>query len=102
MGQRFDLSVTIVAPGITITTSGVSSQVNIPSASSTELPRYIRVAATSAACVRLGTNPVATANDTQVQPGDALILHVPTGVTKIAAIQVSAAGAVQISPLENS
>jgi hypothetical protein len=101
MGQRYDLSVTITAPGITITTSGVSSQVNIPSASSSELPRYIRVAATAAACVRLGNNPVATTNDTQIQPGDALILMVPNGITKIAAIQVASAGAVQISPLEN-
>jgi hypothetical protein len=101
MGQRFDLSVMIIAPGASITTSGVSASVSIPNASSGERPRYIRVAATVAACVRLGTAPTATTADTQIQPGDALIMMVPGGITSIAAIQVSAAGSVQISPLEN-
>jgi hypothetical protein len=36
-----------------------------------------------------------------VQPGDSLILAV-AGATKIAAIQVTAAGIVQISPLEDN
>jgi hypothetical protein len=36
----------------------------------------------------------------QVQPGDAVILAV-SGATHYAAIQVAAAGVVQISPLEN-
>ena len=35
-----------------------------------------------------------------VQPGDAVILAT-CNLTKIAAIQVSAAGVVQVSPLEN-
>jgi hypothetical protein len=43
----------------------------------------------------------ATIADTQIQPGDALIMHVPGGYTDISAIQVAAAGTVQISPLEN-
>jgi hypothetical protein len=37
-----------------------------------------------------------------VQPGDAVILQVPKGYDTIACIQVTAAGIVQVSPLENS
>jgi hypothetical protein len=37
----------------------------------------------------------------QVQPGDAVILQVPTGVVTIAVVQVSSPGVVQVSPLEN-
>lgn len=103
MGQRFDLAVVVTATGATITTAAGSASVNIPFASSGEVPRYIRIASTSAACVRMGPIAGATATlaDTQIQPGDALIMAVPLGYTKIAAIMVSAAGSLQISPLEN-
>lgn len=47
------------------------------------------------------TGIVATTADTQVTPGGAVIMHVPNGITDIAAIQVAAAGNVQVSPLEN-
>lgn len=94
--------ITVVAPGIQQASGAASVAVNIPACSSGELPRYIRVAATAAACVRLGaTTATATAGDTQVQPGDSTILRVPSGYTKIAVIQVTAAGLVQVSPLED-
>ncbi len=88
--------------GISIATSGTSASATIPNMSTGELPRFIRVAATAAACVRLAASgtPTAVTTDLQVQPGDAVILSV-NGNTKIAAIQVSAAGVVQVSPLEN-
>ena len=38
----------------------------------------------------------------KVRAGDAVVIAVPSGVDTIAAIQVSAAGVVQVSPLENS
>lgn len=102
MGNRFDMGVVVVVTGAVITTSAASAQVAIPKASSGEFPRYIRVAATAPACVRLGKS-VATAvtTDIQIQPGDAVILAVPLGLDTIAAVQVSASGSVQISPLEN-
>ena len=103
MSQTFSSSaITIVATGAKITTSGTSSAVAIPFCSSGEYPRYIRVAATQPACIKLAvSSAVATTNDTQVQPGDAIYMSVPSGYTSIAAIQVSGAGIVQISALEN-
>ncbi|APW37651.1 hypothetical protein RD110_10985 [Rhodoferax koreense] len=102
MGNRFDDSITVTKTGIAITTSGTSAGGAIPTASSGEIPRYIRVAASAAACVRIGAGAqTAVATDLQVQPGDAVILHVPSGVTNIAAIQVAGPGVVQVSPLEN-
>jgi hypothetical protein len=47
------------------------------------------------------TGIAAVAGDMMVQPGDAVVVHVPSGVTDIAALQVSGAGTVQVSPLEN-
>lgn len=102
MGNRFDDSITVVVTGAVITTSGTSTQVPIPNASSGEKPRYIRVASSAAACMRIGkTTAVAVNTDMQVQPGDAVVLHVPLGLDVIAAIQVSGPGSFQISPLEN-
>lgn len=94
-------AITVTATGISLTTSGTSTSGTIPNMSSGELPRYIRIAATAPACVRLGkTTATAVTTDLQVQPGDAVILAVG-GNDKIAAIQVSAAGVVQVSPIEN-
>ncbi len=97
-----DDAITVQAVGAKITTSGSSANVAIPVDSAANNPRYIRIAASAAACVKLGKDNTvaATTNDTQVQPGDAIIMST-NGMTYIAAIQVSAAGQVQISPLEN-
>ena len=102
MGQRFDGYVTVTAPGVVQATSTVSAQVAIPNASSGEKPRYIRIACTASASVRLGkTTVTATTADTQVQPGDAITMQVPSGMDVIAVIQVTNGGQLQISPLEN-
>lgn len=93
--------ITVMATGISQASGASSVAVNIPVCLSGEVPRYIRVAATAAACVKLGTAPVATTGDAQVQPGDSVVMRVPSGVTKIAVIQVAAAGVVQVSPLED-
>lgn len=103
MSQIFIGYPIITAAGVQIVTSGASARSALPNASSGEVPRYIRVSATVAACVRLGISTITAANtDTQVQPGDSLIMAVPQGITHIAAIQQAAAGVVQISPLENT
>lgn len=94
--------ITVTAAGTTLTTGAASTSATIPNASSGEIPRYIRVAATAACYVKLGVSAAtATANDILVQPADAVILQVPQGVTKIAAIQDTAAGKCNIVPLEN-
>lgn len=95
-------AITVTATGANIATSGVSAGTTIPVSSSGERPRYIRVAATAAAYVRIGVGAqTAVTTDLLVQPGDAVVLGVPSGVTHIAALQVAAAGVVQVSPLEN-
>ena len=97
-----DSFVTVTKTGIQLTTSAVSAGAAIPTASSGEIPRYIRVSATAAACVRIGPGAqTAVVTDLMVQPGDPVILQVPGGLTHIAAVQVTAAGVVQVSPLEN-
>jgi hypothetical protein len=94
--------ITIAAPAADITTSGTSARIQIPNDSAGNLPRYIRVVATAAARVRLGDSTVtAVASDTLVQPADSTIVST-NGRTYIAAIQDSAAGKVNVSPLENS
>jgi len=96
-------AITVVVTGIQLASGAASTSGTIPNDSSGNKPSYIRVAATAPACVRLGkTTATAVNTDLQVQPGDAVILQVPKGYDTIAVIQVSAAGIVQISPLENS
>ena len=96
-----DDSVTVIATGVNIATTGISASATIPNASSGELPRYIRVSASVAAYVRLGkTTATAVTTDMMVQPGDAVVITT-NGNDKVAAIQVAAAGVVQVSPLEN-
>lgn len=87
--------------GTTIATGAASVNAAIPTDSSGNAPRYVRVTATVAAYVSPGKGPqTAAAGDVMVQPGDSIILNV-TGCDNIAAIQVAAAGVVQISTLEN-
>ena len=102
MSNTFEGAVTITATGVQQASGAASAGTTIPNCSSGEKPRYIRVAATAAACFKMGLAGVtATTGDVQVQPGDALILHVPSGMTNFAVIQVSTGGVVQVSPLEN-
>lgn len=96
--------VSVHTAGAYITTGAASQNVALPTDSSGGNPRYIRVSASAAAYVRLGKDNTvaATANDMMVQPGDAVIMAVANaGETYIAALQVSAAGKVQISALDN-
>lgn len=94
--------ITVTVTGVSTATGAASAGGTLPNCSSGEKPRYIRVAATAAACFRIGAGAqTAVATDLQIQPGDSVILQVPTGVTNYAAIQVSAAGVLQVSPLEN-
>lgn len=96
-------SVQIFSAGANITTGAASARVAIPatSANAGDAPKYVRVSATAACYVRLGNSSIAAvAGDTLIQPGDALIMCV-SKQTHIAAIQVTAAGICQISPLED-
>lgn len=101
MSNTFEGALQVVASGINIPTTGTSASASIPVMLSGELPRYIRITASTGAYVRIGNGtPVAVNTDMMVQPGDAVIIAV-FNLTKIAALQVSAPGVVQVSPLEN-
>ena len=93
---------TITQTGANITTSAASARVALPLNAAGNVPRYIRVTATAAAHISLGTvasNAVAT--DAMLMPYDGLTLAVPLGLTHLCAIQDTAAGTVNVVPLEN-
>ena len=90
------------ATGLGITTGATSANGNIPNDSSGTKPKYVRIAATAAAYVRIGNGAqTAIAGDMLVQPGDSVIVRVPAGTPNVGAIQVTAAGIVNVTPLEN-
>lgn len=103
MAQNFHSGVTIATAGFSAATAGTSASSAIPNDSSGRTPNYIRVAARNECYVKLGTSGVAaTTNDILVQPADSIFLQVPKGITHIAYIQGTAAGQVNVTPIENS
>lgn len=101
MSNRLGLGITVLSTGKNIATSGTSAGTTLPNTQSGTAPVYVRVSATAAAYVRVGKGAQTAVNtDMLVQPGDSIILAV-AGCDNIAALQVSAAGIVQVSPLEN-
>ena len=94
-------AITIQAVGITVTTGLASVAVAIPVNANGTRPYYVRIAATTESYVQIGLTAVAaTANSMLVQPADSVILAVG-GATHIAHIQGTAAGRVNIVPLED-
>lgn len=105
MAHAVDSAVTIVKVGTQLASGAATSAATaIPTTSSGTIPTKIRVSATASACIRLGVvaTVVATVGDAMIQPGDALLMRVPSGVTHFAVIQVSAGGLVQVSPCEDA
>jgi len=92
---------TILTTGVNITTGAASAGAAIPVNGAGAVTRYIRITASVAACVRIGTGAqTAVATDAVVQPGAPLIIAT-LGCTHVAAIQQAAAGVVQVSPCED-
>jgi len=97
----FDDAIRITAAGTTQATGAASARVAIPVTAAGTLPRFVRIAALNESYVRVGDSTVvATANDSLVQPADAVIL-VTQGCTHVAFIQGTSAGKVNIVPLED-
>lgn len=93
---------TVTTAGFSAATGAASANQAIPNASDGNKPRFIRVASRNECYVKLGvTGVAATTNDILVQPADSVILAVPNGVTHIGYIQGTAAGQVNVLPLEN-
>lgn len=94
------MALQIVKTGVSTATSGTSAGVTLPTTSSGGVAQWVRIAATAAAYVRLGTGAQTAVNtDMVVQPGDSVVMAT-NGATHAAALQVSAAGVVQISAVE--
>lgn len=92
----------IVATGVSAATGASSARSTIPTDASGNKPKYIRVSGRNECYVKVGDSTVtATVNDILVQPADSVILQVTTGHTHIAYIQGTAAGSVNVVPLEN-
>lgn len=94
---------TITVVGTTVTTGAASASASIPTDAAGNTPRYIRVSATTESYINVaaGAAPVATTNNILVQPADAVVLAVPSGVTKFAYIQGTSIGKINVVPLDN-
>lgn len=87
--------------GSTQATGAASARIAIPVDGSGGVPKYIRVSAINESYVKLGdVTVVATTNDVLIQPADAALMST-NGRTHIAFIQGTAAGKVNILPLDN-
>lgn len=94
------IAVDVNVTGVNITTGAASASAAIPNTSAGVVARYVRVMATAFAHVKVGKgSATAVATDTLVGPNCDLILNV-AGADTIAAIQDTAAGVVNIVPLE--
>lgn len=104
MAQRYTAgAITVAVTGVSITTGAASASATIPNDSAGNVASYIYVATTATCHVRLGVSAAtAVATDIMLRPEFPLILQVPKGMTKIAAIQNAAAGTVIVTPLENA
>jgi hypothetical protein len=104
MAQTFGGGFAVInTVGFTAATGAASARSTIPVDTSGNRPNYIRVAAINESYVKLGDVTVtATTNDILIQPADAIYLQVGKAVTHIAYIQGTAAGKINVSPLDNS
>lgn len=96
-------SLAVQASGSNLATGAASASVAVPNNSSGQKARFVRVLATADCYIRAGLSGVtAAAGDTYISAGGAgrEILNL-MGATHIAAIQVSAAGVLNIVPLED-
>lgn len=90
----------VAAGGVNITTSATSAAAALPNNGAGQKARLVRIHATVAATIRLGSSGLtAVATDMIVDPTGPVIMHT-MGHTHIAALQVAAAGLVNITPLE--
>lgn len=103
MTQRAYPALQVNASGANLATGAASASVAIPNNAAGQKARFVRVLATAACYVRLGGSGVTAAvADLYVDAGGAgaLVLNV-LGSTHIAAIQVAAAGLLNVTPLDD-
>lgn len=91
--------------GVNVTTGATSANGQIPNDTGGNPPAFVRIVATAAAHVRIGytSGVTALATDLMVQPGDGVIvatMAAPGQSVYVAAIQDSAAGKINATPVE--
>jgi hypothetical protein len=95
------LSVSTV--GFSAVTGAASARTAIPVNGAGVVPTFIRVAARNECYIRVGDSSVAaTSSGMLIQPGDSVLLSVGRGDTHIAYIQGTAAGQINVTPLDNA
>lgn len=96
-----DDAITVFKTGSNIAFNATSANTAIPTTNAGIAPNFVRLASTQACYVKVGKGAqTAVAGDLLIQPADSVVLRV-AGTDNIAAIQVSAGGVLQISPLED-
>lgn len=95
------MALQIITTGARIATGAASAGGTIPLSQSGQLPKFVRIATTAAAHVRIGTGAQTAVNtDLMISPGEPTILAT-LGMNNYAAVQAVAAGVLQISPVED-
>lgn len=95
--------VVVTAVGFSAATGAASARSTVPVDGSGNRPNFVRIASRNECYVKIGDASVAaTTNDILIQPADALIIQVPKAATHVAYIQGTAAGQVNVIPLDNS
>jgi len=94
------MALTILKTGVNIATSGTSAGAVLATNTVGSVANLVRIAATASAYVRIGTGAqTAVSTDMMISPGEAIVVAT-NGNTHVAALQVTAAGVVQVSPVE--
>ncbi len=97
--------ITAIQTGVNQATAAASANGTLPNDNSGGVAPYYRLCATAACHFRIdktANTPTAVTTDLMIQPGDAVVIHVPEGYTKYAAIRSTADGVLQIQPLDNA
>ena len=91
----------IVQTGVNVVATTTASTVQIPFDSSAGRPRYIRIASTAAAYVKVGNSDVvAVAGDLLVQPADSVML-IAAGCNYISVLALTGTCSVSIAPTDD-
>lgn len=95
--------IVVTVAGFSAATGAASARTAIPTDGSGNRPNYLRIAARNECYFKIGDSSVtATTNDVLVQNADSVIIQVPKAATHIAYIQGTAAGQINVTPLDNS
>ena len=95
------MAIQVVSTGVNVASAAISAVGTIPNNTAGAVAKFARFAVTQATYIRLGTGtPVAVSTDLMVLPGESEVIAT-LGMLNFAVLQVTTAGIVQVSPIEN-